>query len=251
MRALAALERFLERLVERPSARLFHTRLEPVAILRRVERSMESGRRTTSEGTVVPDRFTVRLNPADLAALGGAAPDLASQTADGALRFARAHGYRLRERPRIDLVPDSSVVAGDLAVDGRFDRARDAAGPATAADVAPADLGATMVYRPPTIAGPVARLRVLEPTGADRTVELGSLLTIGRAPDNGLVLADSRASRYHARIQVRQSLVVYVDLESRNGSLVNGLPVREVALGAGDEIRIGDTRLRVEAMPPR
>jgi hypothetical protein len=251
MRALAALERFFERLLERPSARLFRARLEPVAILRRVERSMESGRLASAEGTIVPDRFTVRLNPADLAGLGGAASDLASRTADGALRFARAHGYRLRERPRIDLVPDPRVDRGDLVVEGRFDVPRDGRSEGLTDALEPTDLDATMVYRPPAVVGPVARLRVLESTGSDRTIELGGLLTIGRAPDNGLVLSDSRASRYHARIQARQGLVVYIDLESRNGSLVNGQPVREVALGVGDEIRIGAARLLVEALPSR
>jgi hypothetical protein len=251
MRALAALERFLERLLERPSARLFRARLEPVAILRRVERSMEGARLASTDGTVVPDRFTVRLNPGDLAALGGGASDLAGQTADGALRFARAHGYRLRERPRIDLVPDPHVDPGDLAVDARFDRRAVGDKILASKTAGPTDLEATMIYRPPPVVGPVARLRVLESTGSDRTIELGGLLTIGRAPDNGLVLADTRASRYHARIQARQGLVVFVDLESRNGTLVNGRPVSEIVLGVGDEIRIGDSRLVVESLPSR
>ena len=43
MPPLAAIERFFERLFERPSARLFRTRVQPVQIQRRIERAMESG----------------------------------------------------------------------------------------------------------------------------------------------------------------------------------------------------------------
>ena len=41
MRPFAALERFLERLFERPSARLLGARLEPVTLARRLERAMD------------------------------------------------------------------------------------------------------------------------------------------------------------------------------------------------------------------
>ena len=44
VRAMSRVERFFERLVERPSARLFKTRLQPIQILRRIERAMEAER---------------------------------------------------------------------------------------------------------------------------------------------------------------------------------------------------------------
>jgi len=260
MRTLAALERFFERLFERPSARVFGARIEPVQLLRHIEREMEAGRRATPEGTLVPDRFAVTLHPTDLAALASARPDLAGELADDALRFARAHAYRLRQRPRVDLVPDPRVEPGDPRVAARFDV--DGAGPAVwsasppsqepsalPVPFAPPPVDATMAYRPPRLVGPLARLRVLEPTGGDRSVVIdGSGITIGRAPDNGLVLGDPLASRHHAHLHVRQGMLVLVDLDSRNGTSVNGQRVTEVALGVGDQIRIGDTRLLVEAL---
>jgi len=113
----------------------------------------------------------------------------------------------------------------------------------------PAVGDATIVYRPPRAVGPLARLRVLEPTGGDRTILLeGGGLTIGRAPDNGLVLGDARASRHHAHLHLRQGTLVLVDLDSQNGTIVNGQRVTEVALGVGDQILIGDTRLLIEAL---
>ena len=267
MRTLAALERFFERLFERPSARVFGARIEPVQLLRRIEREMESGRLATAEGAFVPDRFAVSLHPSDLAALGSAGSGLAADLADEALRFARAHGYRVHRRPRVDLVPDPRIDRGDPRVIARFDVDGAAAAVWSASPPRPAVPGslgagsgapgaaedppmdATVVYRPPRIVGPLATLRVLEPTGGDRSIVLeGGGLTIGRAPDNGLVLGDDRASRHHAHLHLSQGTLVLVDLESRNGTFVNGQRVTEVALGVGDQIMIGDTRLLVEAL---
>src|SRR6478752_4797952 len=66
MPPLTAIERFFERLFERPSARLFRTRMQPVQLQRRIERAMEAERLAASDRTLVPNRFVVRLNPEDL-----------------------------------------------------------------------------------------------------------------------------------------------------------------------------------------
>src|SRR5512132_48405 len=107
MRPLSAVERFFERLFERPSARLFRAQLHPVQVLRAVERAMERGRRVEAGRTVVPDRFTVRLHPTDLAGLAPA-DDLPVELASGALAFARRHGYSLVGRPRVAVIADRS-----------------------------------------------------------------------------------------------------------------------------------------------
>src|SRR2546426_1345 len=70
MRPLAELERFFERLFERPTARLFKTRLQPIQIQRRIERAMENERLSTGDGTMVPNRFAVHLSPMDMGAIG-------------------------------------------------------------------------------------------------------------------------------------------------------------------------------------
>ncbi len=256
MGPLAALERFFERLFERPSARLFGARLQPVQLLRRVERAMETARLTTSDSVLVPEHIVLRLNPADLAAFGGEATDLATELADGALRFARAHAYRLRGRPRVDLVGDPAVQTGDAVAEARFEALAPERSDAAAGSHPPArpeppeglEDDRTVQFAAPPVATPLARLRVLEPHGADRSFVLrGGVLTIGRGSGNDLVLGDPRVSRRHARIQVRGGRLVLSDLGSRNGTRVNGSPVGEVAIGFGDEILVGDTRLIVES----
>lgn len=64
-------------------------------------------------------------------------------------------------------------------------------------------------------------------------------LTIGKKPDNGLVIEDGRVSGHHAVIRVRGSEVILTDLRSTNGTTVNDQPVRTARLGDGDRILLG------------
>ncbi len=275
MPPFAAIERFFERLFERPSARLFRARLQPLQLQRRIERAMESERLATADRTLVPNRFVVHLNPADLEGFGDMTESLASELADGALVFARARRYTLVDRPRVALLADPSVERTDIRVVARFadpiaghdratsepstDPATDRRAAASAAGLRSAGAhpraegnnvavhGDTMVFTVPRPSAPAARLRVIDRDGHEQVHEFdGSGLTIGRAADNDLVVADSRVSRHHARITGRRGTLVYADLGSTNGSRVNGVQVGELVLGAGDRIEIGDTVIVVE-----
>jgi hypothetical protein len=259
MPPLTAIERFFERLFERPSARLFRVRLQPVQLQRRIERAMEAERLTTSDRTLVPNRFVVHLHPSDLAEFGEMTTSLASELADGALSFARAHRYTVVDRPRVDLLADTTVQRTDIRVDARFAEpviGRSGHRPVALSpeiDGAPDDAidetdpTATRVYTVPHPRTPRAVLRVTDPDGNTReaVVEAGSL-TIGRATDNDLVARDAQVSRHHGRIVGRRGTLVYSDLGSTNGSRVNGVPVSEVVLGVGDRLEVGDTALIVE-----
>src|SRR5918995_3819010 len=120
MPPLAALERFFERLFERPSARLFRTRLQPVQLQRRIERAMEAERLSAADRTLVPNRYVVHLTPVDVASFGDFSETLAAELADGALVFARAHRYTLVDRPRVELVSDPAIDRADIVVRARF-----------------------------------------------------------------------------------------------------------------------------------
>jgi hypothetical protein len=247
MRPLASLERFFERLFEGQSARLFHTKLQPIQLQRRVERAMESGRTRDHDRTLVPHRFAVHLAATDLAALREAHPTLAGDLADAALEFARSHHYRLADRPTVALVADTAIEEGDAVVmaGAEPEHADDAA---VAATGSPQTGDQTAVFVVPTVDAPRARLREVRPDGSVRTFSVdGRPLTIGRAPDNGLVLFDGRVSRHHARLYGRRGALLLADLGSTNGSWVNDRRVEEMALGEGDQIRVGDTILVVES----
>ncbi len=75
-------------------------------------------------------------------------------------------------------------------------------------------------------------------------VDLGEQpVTLGRDPDVEVPLRTPDVSRKHCRVEKRNGRYVLRDLESKNGTLVNGFLVREHALSPGDRIRIGESLL--------
>jgi hypothetical protein len=236
---MARVERFFERLVERPTARVFGTQLQPVQVLRRIEREMESGRRGRGEQSIGPDRFVVRVPADDLQGLGPL-DAVAEQLASGALAFARAHGLMLRSRPSVQLEADPALARGDVEVTARF------SAPSVSGVTDDRPDGGTRVFEAPVVRAPAAALEVLEPGREPRRIALGARpTTIGRGSDCDVVLADAHASRHHARLEARGGLIVLTDLGSTNGLRVNGHRVREVVLGVGDRIELGQSLLRV------
>lgn len=77
---------------------------------------------------------------------------------------------------------------------------------------------------------------------AGKKFDLGNTFSLGRSPDNDLVLSDQRVSRYHARITRRGESFLLEDLDSSNGTLLRkkqlspGIPSE---LLEGDEIEVG------------
>jgi DNA-binding NtrC family response regulator len=66
---------------------------------------------------------------------------------------------------------------------------------------------------------------------------------VGRGEGSAVQLSDLSVSREHCRIQWREGDYVVIDAGSRNKTFVNEKQIGEHVLGAGDEIRIGSTRL--------
>jgi dipeptidyl aminopeptidase/acylaminoacyl peptidase len=80
---------------------------------------------------------------------------------------------------------------------------------------------------------------------AGREVALpDQMVTVGRAPDNDVVVGDPATSGRHGRIEVRAGSFWISDLGSTNGTLVNGEPVIEKELSDGDVIAIGQNIIR-------
>jgi pSer/pThr/pTyr-binding forkhead associated (FHA) protein len=87
-------------------------------------------------------------------------------------------------------------------------------------------------------------LRVIE--GADRGrifAHAATPLTIGREEGNPIQLNDERISRFHLKIQEDQHKIVLTDLQSTNGTKVNGESVQIWVLRPGDVVSLGRTIL--------
>jgi pSer/pThr/pTyr-binding forkhead associated (FHA) protein len=68
-------------------------------------------------------------------------------------------------------------------------------------------------------------------------------VTIGREEGNALRLNDERVSRYHAKVQVEDGDIILTDLDSTNGTRVNGTAVQIRRLRPGDQVSIGRSML--------
>src|SRR5579859_821615 len=84
-------------------------------------------------------------------------------------------------------------------------------------------------------------LGIQAPTPEIQPVKLGDpIITIGRYPDNTVVLTHPLVSRHHAQLELLNSGAYrIVDLHSTQHVYVNGRPVKVKLLSPGDEIGIG------------
>lgn len=100
----------------------------------------------------------------------------------------------------------------------------------------------------------LGHLRVIASTAdtaaAGTIFPLLPLTRIGRANSNTIVLEDSFVSAEHALLSRREQQWWLEDLGSRNGTLLNDLPLEEAAVvSAGDVITIGGIALKIEPLP--
>lgn len=70
-------------------------------------------------------------------------------------------------------------------------------------------------------------------------------VSIGRSPDNGLVIDNPAVSHYHARVFREEDRLMLEDFGSLNGTFVNGQRVKMVTLQPGDAVAIGKHTIEV------
>jgi pSer/pThr/pTyr-binding forkhead associated (FHA) protein len=99
----------------------------------------------------------------------------------------------------------------------------------------------------------MARLVVLSEGLTGRTYELkAEKTTIGRVEDNSFQIAEPSVSSHHCEILLRGNDVVVKDLNSTNGTFINGQPVtEEKAIKPGQILRLGQIEMRLESGEPK
>ncbi len=93
---------------------------------------------------------------------------------------------------------------------------------------------------------PRARVIIISGDQAGAAYPLKDTVTLGRADSNTIVLKDAKTSRQHAQIQQHGNQYILVDLNSSNGTYVNGQRIEEHVLQNNDEIQIGDYILQFQ-----
>lgn len=77
-----------------------------------------------------------------------------------------------------------------------------------------------------------------------KSFPVNGTISIGRSHTNQVILKDAKVSRQHAEIKMRDKECILIDLNSSNGTLVNGQKIHEQILSPNDEIQIGDYLLQ-------
>lgn len=219
----ARIEEACAAFIEQTFARTFPSDLEPAHIARKLVATMEA--RTVHEGddAFAPQQYTVRVNEEDYARLQVHQEYLEQQWAALLEDMAQRVSIRFEGPVRVRLQQDERIVAGAVEID-----------PFSAEP-------------PPPVAPKAFRLRMVKGLPVDAVFALVDFVEIGRGKSNGIVLSDPRVSRRHARIERARSHAVLEDLNSTNGTLVDGKRVHgRVALQPGNVITLGNTSLRFE-----
>jgi pSer/pThr/pTyr-binding forkhead associated (FHA) protein len=77
-----------------------------------------------------------------------------------------------------------------------------------------------------------------------RPLKVGQRLAIGRGRRAHWQLPDDKISGVHCILEFRFRSIIVIDYNSKNGVYLNGIRIKKAEIFIGDEIRIGDTRLR-------
>jgi hypothetical protein len=188
----------------------------------------------------VPDAPPLNFGRASAAGAGaaGASAAAAGAAAAGAVSAADVAEFAATDLPSD---PEASAEAGEAASE-----------PLPEPPPAPARPPSieTMVYTPPADDEPPA----VAPPGTVATLVSEGVTTtltkpvsvLGRSRECEVVVADLNVSRRHAEIHLEAGTYWLVDLESTNGTMVNGKRVKRVKLESGDRIEVGSTELVFE-----
>ena len=216
---LKGFERRLERMIEGAFSAAFRSGLRPVELGRRLVREMDDNRSVDVRGrTVVPNAFTVELSAEDHQQFADVAETLTRELAEAAREHARDEGYHFLGPVEVAISASDAMRTGAFSIHARLKEGQ----------------------------GGVGAGSLLLPTG-DR-IPLGEeTITFGRRPESTVVLADPNVSRAHAEVRPHGNGYILVDLNSTNGSRVNGARVANQVLHDGDELMLGNTRIRFEA----
>lgn len=228
MSIFARIEEACAAFIERAFAKTFHSALEPAQIARKLVATMEAQAVHAPGGAQAPDRYAVRVNADDYHRLAAQRDFLEQQWSALLADMAQRVHIQLAAAPVVRLKQDLRVIAGSVQID--------------TAPRAPAEVQETR--RNPTAS--ILRIRVTKGVPLNASAELVRSVTIGRGEDSDLVLSDPGISRHHARVQISGGVCVLRDLQSTNGTFVNGTRVEQAPIGRGDVVTLGSTRLSVE-----
>jgi hypothetical protein len=261
MGVLQDFERRLEGAVEGFFARAFRSGLQPVELAKALQRYAEDNQHVTADGVVVPNVYRIQVSPKDHDRMSSFGASLPRELAEVVVRTAGERGWSLRGPVKVrieatdevrfgmyDLAGRVEVVDASAASGARLRGGSRAGSSPTAPPSAPAPPDQTQVVSP--VARGALHLRVIGGPEKGATFPLtGQRMTIGRLATCAVTLDDTTVSREHAALVRRGDAWWVIDLNSTNGTSVNGVQAAEQPVATGDRIELGDAVLELREGP--
>lgn len=233
-------------------------RVQPTDIAKKLFRSMRDRRRVSVANIYVPNEYIVFLHSSDYQNILPMAPVLSSELVDYLIQKADEKKYTLVARPIIEFAELDSLKPGDIFIEGKYGQAEpDKVREAWRNDVEEKKekylpLEHTRDFQPimdtapiPKIKATIAAALIIE-EGPDvgREILLGDYrMIMGRRDACDIVLSDTSVSRRHVQFEPTGGRYWLTDLDSTNGTFLNGVPVDNAELTSGDVISVGSTVL--------
>jgi predicted component of type VI protein secretion system len=248
---LKDLEQRFETLLEGFFARQFKTGVQPVEIAKKLSREMDTHRTISVSKVYVPNKYIIHVSVQDNERLKPFERTLLSELQSYLLEHAAKEGYNLVERPRLELKSTDDLILGQLRVESSLtspcaDNAEniDKVKSAEKSMDAFQNIDKTLVKTPSQTNRRQVYLVRIDPSGETVIPVVGEYISIGRSEENTVIIEDPNVSRQHALVEKKDGRFIIRDLESTNGTFVDGCRVEKHALHNGDTITIGTTKLQ-------
>lgn len=233
MGLLGNLEHRLDKLINGSFSRAFKSQVDPVELAAALQQELDLRAENINGRMVVPNVFIFDLSLADYRRLEAYFGNLSSELGTVVSNYVHDQRY--------DLVASTSI---SFALDQNFDtgvfRIRSESAQVVREPILTVDPNLTPQV-PMSVLSRPATPRLVAVSGQDFPLTR-TVTTIGRGEQANIRLNDLGASRVHCEIILGSSIIIR-DLNSTNGTFVDGRRIAEVALVDGSLIKVGDTTL--------
>ena len=219
MGLLDSFEKGLERAVNGAFAKTFRSGVQPVEIASALRSELDKKAAVVSRDRILaPNTFAVRLSPTDAERLSTLGSTLDTELLRLVEDHAKAQGYSFAGPVTISVNTDEQLSTGTLRVDSR------------------------------SASGDVSWRAVVEVEGKRHPL-VKSRTVIGRGSDADITIADAGTSRRHVEILWDGQRAMVRDMNSTNGTKLNGAKVVEAGLTPGSVVTIGRTDIVFTVVP--
>lgn len=248
MSILSDFEDRLARGVEGLFAGAFRSPVQPAELAKTLAKAMDDGRVVGVGAVYAPVRYTVALSPEDADKLGSFTATLSRELSTYLADHAREAAYTLAGAATIEFTVHDDLRLGRFRVSSELAPAEEPQ--ATPSDSVPPAPSPAEEFAPGPqrgAAGQQAYVGLATVTVGELQHDVvlrGDRMSVGRLAGCDICLSDANASREHAAfVALPEGGWAVEDLESTNGTFVNGQRVDRQPLSDGDVIEMGVTRL--------